>query len=68
MRRGDALMVQDMALGVHAVLCALHLLGVAYNVKRGNRLDLAAHVMAAAYDARCVYVHACECGRLRGDA
>ena len=42
---------------VHGALTALHVLGAIYNCRRRNWWDVAAHVAAAAYDARSVRHH-----------
>ncbi len=42
--------LQYLATFVHGVLAAFHALGIAYNVKRRNWFDVAAHSAAMSYD------------------
>ncbi len=42
---------------VHGALSALHLLGVIYNLRRGNKGDCVVHGCALLYDAHATYVH-----------
>lgn len=42
--------IECLATFVHGVLAALHALGIAYNVKRRNWFDVAAHSAAMSYD------------------
>jgi hypothetical protein len=42
---------------VHGALAALHTLGAVYNCRRRNWWDVAAHIVAALYDARSVRHH-----------
>jgi hypothetical protein len=42
---------------VHGALTALHALGAVYNYRRRNWSDVAAHVMAALYDAHSAQHH-----------
>ena len=42
---------------VHGALTALHALGAVYNYRRRNWGDVAAHIMAALYDARSARHH-----------
>jgi len=42
--------IQCLATFVHGALAALHALGAAYNVKRRNWFDVAAHSTALCYD------------------
>ena len=49
--------MQEIALMVHTLLTAGHCLGIVYNVKRRNWLDVAAHTAAAAYDVSAINKH-----------
>lgn len=49
--------LQELGVFVHGALCALHLLGVVYNLRRGNRFDTAIHGVAALYDGHAVLTH-----------
>lgn len=49
--------LQTLSVFVHGALAALHVLGIAYNARRGNRFDTLAHTAAALYDAYAVGVH-----------
>jgi hypothetical protein len=42
---------------VHGLLAGLHILGIAYNLKRRNKWDVFAHTAAAIYDIRAVTTH-----------
>ena len=42
---------------VHGALTALHAIGIVYNYKKGNRMDVLIHALAMAYDAKSVYHH-----------
>jgi len=56
--------VQYLATFVHGVLAALHALGIAYNVKRRNWFDVAAHSAAMTYDIWATAKHLDALGRL----
>lgn len=42
---------------VHGLLVPFHLLGVAYNAKRGNWRDTTIHTIAVLYDGWAMYEH-----------
>ena len=42
--------LQSLAIYVHGVLTGLHALGIIYNLRKRNWIDVAAHSGAAAYD------------------
>ena len=54
--------MQQLSVFVHGVLAGLHLLGIAYNARRRNWFDVAAHVSAATYDiwATAKHLHQLE--------
>lgn len=49
--------LEVMAVVIHGVLFSLHILGVIYNIRRKNTLDVLAHAVAATYDANAVFKH-----------
>lgn len=49
--------LQELGVFVHGVLAGLHLLGLVYNARRRNWIDVAAHGFAAAYDVYAVSKH-----------
>ena len=49
--------LQELGVFVHGVLAGLHALGIIYNVKRHNWIDVGAHTGAAAYDIWAVHKH-----------
>ena len=49
--------VEKLAVFVHGILAGFHLLGVIYNVKRGNNFDVAVHGAAVVYDLYAVSKH-----------
>lgn len=49
--------LQALGCWVHGVLAGLHLLGVAYNLKRRNWVDVTAHSLAAGYDVWATTKH-----------
>jgi hypothetical protein len=49
--------LQELGVFVHGSLCALHLLGFVYNLRRRNRFDVIVHAAAALYDGHAVLVH-----------
>ena len=51
------LQMAELSCAVHGVLAALHLLGIAYNLKRGNRFDVLAHSLAVGYDTWALHKH-----------
>ena len=53
--------LHETALFVHGCLAALHLVGVAYNARRKNRVDVLAHSLALIYSVRSVLHHAGRC-------
>jgi hypothetical protein len=50
--------LEVLAVFVHGSLAALHVLGVVYNARRGNRGDVAIHAAAAGYDLWATWKHA----------
>ena len=56
--------IQCLATFVHGALAALHALGAAYNVKRRNWFDVAAHSTALGYDIWATARHMDAWGRL----
>ena len=52
--------LQILAAFVHGWLAFGHLLGLAYNIKKGNRLDAILHSVVLAYDLSAVAKHARE--------
>lgn len=50
----------EIACFVHGVLVAFHALGLLYNVKRRNWLDVGAHSLGVAYDLKSVHHHYTE--------
>lgn len=48
---------ERLAVFVHGTLAALHLLGIVYNVRKKNWLDVAAHTAACAYDTHAALHH-----------
>ncbi len=51
---------------VHGALTGLHALGVLYNVKRRNWLDVVAHSLALGYDAHAMRKHIITAKRIEG--
>lgn len=49
--------VEKLAIFVHGMLAAGHLLGVVYNAKRGNVFDVTAHSLAFVYDIYATSKH-----------
>lgn len=49
--------LEKLAMFVHGMLAGLHLLGVVYNVKRKNYLDVTAHAAAFIYDIHAASKH-----------
>ena len=49
--------MQEIALMIHTLLTAGHCLGIVYNAKRRNWLDVAAHTAAATYDISAINKH-----------
>ena len=49
--------IAELSAVVHGALVALHVLGVAYNVRRKNWYDVGAHALAAGYDCYAVHRH-----------
>lgn len=54
--------LQSLGIFVHGVLAGLHLLGVAYNLKRKNWVDVSAHTLAAGYDIWATTKHVRKLG------
>lgn len=50
----------ELAAFTHCLLAGLHILGIAYNLKRRNWLDVAAHSLAAAYDVQALHHHVAD--------
>lgn len=48
---------EELGVIVHTVLTVLHLIGFAYNVRREQYLDAAAHLGGVAYDGLAVRTH-----------
>lgn len=49
--------MQELGVFVHGVLAGLHMLGLVYNARRGNWVDVTAHGAAAVYDVYAVSKH-----------
>lgn len=49
--------MEELAGSVHAVLAAFHLLGIVYNIRKKNWLDVVVHGVVCAYDAVASYRH-----------
>lgn len=47
----------ELAIFIHGILFSFHVLGIAYNLRRRNWWDVAAHSCAATYDAHAVHHH-----------
>ena len=47
----------ELGVVIHSVLMTLHLVGVAYNLRRKNWLDVVAHGLATGYDAWAITKH-----------
>ena len=56
--RQDYRDLETLAVFVHGMLAALHLLGIAYNWRRRNRLDICCHALAGFYDLHAAHIHA----------
>lgn len=52
--------VHALAAVVHGALIALHTLGLIYNVRRKNRVDIAIHTFALGYSVRACTHHVKE--------
>lgn len=50
--------VHGLAIFVHGVLSAFHFLGAAYNLRRRNWFDVAAHTAGLVYSAHAALHHA----------
>lgn len=57
MRPKAEVQMEELAIFIHGALFSFHMLGVLYNLRRGNRFDVLAHVLAAAYDANAMHHH-----------
>lgn len=49
--------LDELGVFVHGALCALHLLGLVYNLRRRNKVDTLVHGAAAAYDGWSAVKH-----------
>lgn len=49
--------METIAVFVHGALAALHVLGMIYNLRKGNKSDLVAHGLAATYDVYATAKH-----------
>lgn len=49
--------LQLLASFVHGILFGFHVLGVVYNVRKGNRLDATIHTLAGGYDLWAMNKH-----------
>lgn len=49
--------LEELSVFVHGILTGLHLLGVAYNLRKRNWVDVTAHTLAAGYDLYAVNTH-----------
>ena len=56
--------IEHLATFVHGVLAGLHALGIVYNIKRRNWLDVAAHSAAMSYDMFATAKHLVALDRL----
>jgi hypothetical protein len=56
--------IEYLATFVHGVLAGLHALGIIYNIKRRNWLDVAAHSAAMSYDMYATAKHFVALDRL----
>ena len=57
--------IEYLATFVHGVLAGLHALGLVYNIKRRNWVDVAAHSAAMSYDMWATAKHVVALDRLR---
>lgn len=46
---------------VHGVLAGLHVLGIAYNLRKRNWFDVFMHTSAAIYDVHSMHSHVNDC-------
>src|SRR5205809_3472793 len=56
--------IEHLATFVHGVLAGLHALGIVYNIKRRNWIDVAAHSAAMSYDMFATAKHLVALDRL----
>jgi len=56
--------LEHLATFVHGVLAGLHALGIVYNIKRRNWIDVAAHSAAMSYDMFATAKHLVALDRL----
>lgn len=49
--------METIAVFVHGALASLHLLGMIYNWRKGNKIDTVAHCLAAGYDVYATQKH-----------
>jgi hypothetical protein len=54
--------METIAVFVHGALAALHILGMIYNARKGNKLDTVCHGLAAGYDIYATQKHMRRCG------
>lgn len=59
--RGADRQMQELGVFIHGILAGLHFIGVAYNLRRRNWFDVAAHFSAGAYDVYAVTKHVKGC-------
>lgn len=64
MRHNADYQMAQLSIFVHGVLTAFHCLGIIYNAKRRNWIDVAAHSGAAVYDLYAVSRHVRQVGEL----
>ena len=53
----DARRLQELSVFVHGILVGLHVLGIAYNLKKRHWFEASAHSAAAAFDLWAVNKH-----------
>jgi len=53
--------VHMLAIFVHGSLASLHALGIVYNLRKKNRFDTAAHVLALLFSLRATDRHIKHC-------
>jgi hypothetical protein len=49
--------METIAVFVHGALASLHILGMIYNWRKGNKADVIAHGLAAGYDVYATQKH-----------
>lgn len=65
--RADVQMA-ELSMFVHGALAALHVLGIVYNVRRGNTVETVAHTAACAFDVWALNKHAQQLADLQPHA